>query len=181
MDLMDRDVRDLWTRGRTGWYLALVLTAWLVSSSDADSVLPTDLALQRPATSSSIENEEHDASHANDGKFDTCWRADDEPEGGPDWWQVDLGKTFELTACQITWPYDGMNYRYKVEGSADHVRWLPLSDQMRTTSRAQVQHLVFDRAGGVRYFRITIVGFDDGCCASVSEVNVFGSNEPHRR
>jgi alpha-L-fucosidase len=160
--------------------LALALGACAGKSSDAESALPTDLALRRPATSSSIENDEHDASHANDGEPETCWRADDEPEGGPDWWQVDLGKPFDLTACQITWPYVGMNYRYKVEGSADQAHWQPLSDQTRTASRDQVQHLTFDRARGVRYLRITIVGFDDGCCASVSEVSVFGSDVPHR-
>ncbi len=71
-----------------------------------------------------------------------------------------------------------MNYRCKVEGSSDQAKWVLLSDQTRTTSRAQVQRLAFEGARGIRYLRITITGFDDGCCASISEVNVFGSSEP---
>ncbi len=160
--------------------LSLLLAASTATSTAAAPAPTVDLAFRRPATSSSIENDEHDASHGNDGKPETCWRADDEPEGGPDWWQVDLGKPFALTGCQVTWPYDGMNYRCRVEGSADQVRWRTLSDQTHTASRSQVQQLTFDHARGVRYVRITIVGFDDGCCASLSEVNVFGSGEPHQ-
>ncbi len=154
----------------------VALVAWVLVGAAPSS--PADLAAGRPASASSIENDEHDASHGNDGKPDTCWRADDEPEGGPDWWQVDLGKPFDVTGCQITWPYDRMNYRFKVEGSPDQSHWLLLSDQTHTASRAQVRRLAFDAARGVRYVRLTIVGFDDGCCASVSEVKVFGSGEP---
>jgi hypothetical protein len=70
--------------------LVVALVAWVLVGAAPSS--PADLAAGRPASASSIENDEHDASHGNDGKPDTCWRADDEPEGGPDWWQVDLGK-----------------------------------------------------------------------------------------
>src|SRR5580698_3487298 len=41
---------------------------------------PVNLALHKPAYSSSIENDEHNAAQANDGDSDTCWTADDEPE-----------------------------------------------------------------------------------------------------
>ena len=65
-----------------------------------------NLALNKPACSSSIENDEHSAAQANDGDPETCWRADDEPEDGPEWWQVDLEKPFDLSGCQIRWPFD---------------------------------------------------------------------------
>ena len=80
---------------------------------------PQNLALHKPACSSSIENDDHNAARANDGDPDTYWRADDEPEDGPEWWQVDLEKTCELSGCQIRWPFDGKRYQYKVEGSTD--------------------------------------------------------------
>ena len=84
---------------------------------------PPNLALRKPASSSSIENDDHKAARANDGDPDTYWCADDEPEDGPEWWQVDLEKTCELAACQIRWPYKDKRYRYKVEGSTDRKKW----------------------------------------------------------
>lgn len=134
----------------------------------------TNLALNKPATASSIENDEHSAARANDGDPRTSWRADDEPEAGPEWWQVDLGRPLDLSGCQIAWPYDVKNYRYKIEGSADRKSWHVLSDQTNTTSRSQVQNLKFEGADGVRYVRVTITGFDEGCWASISEVKLFG-------
>jgi hypothetical protein len=136
----------------------------------------TNLALNRPASSSSIENDEHSAARANDGDDETCWRADDEPEGRPEWWQVDLGKPIDLSGCQITWPYEDKNYRCKVEGSADQKTWVLLSDQTGNKSVAQVQDLKFDKANAtsIRYVKITVTGFDEGCWASICEVKVFG-------
>jgi hypothetical protein len=140
---------------------------------------PVNLALHKPASSSSIENDEHAAAQANDGDADTCWRADDEPENGAEWWQVDLGKAGDLSGCQIIWPYDGMTYQFKVEGSADKKAWSMLDDQTTSTSRAQVRNLKFEKARGIRYVKITVTGFDDGCWASISEVKVFGSATAH--
>lgn len=134
----------------------------------------TNLALGKPATASSIESDEHSAARANDGNPRTSWRADDEPESGPEWWQVDLGNPADLSGCQIAWPYDGKNYRYKIEGSADGKRWHVLSDQTNTASRSQVQNLKFEGGSGIRYVKVTITAFDEGCWASISEVKLFG-------
>ena len=141
------------------------------------SAEPINLALHMPVSSSSIENDEHSAAKANDGDPDTSWCADDEPENGPEWWQVDLKKTFELTGCQIRWPYGGQKYQYKVEGSIDKKKWSLLSDQTKATSTSQVHDLKFTKAIPARYVRVTVTGFDDGCWASIAEVKVFG-NEP---
>jgi hypothetical protein len=138
------------------------------------SAEPNNLALHKPASSSSIENDEHSAAKANDGDPDTSWCADDEPENGPEWWQVDLEKTVELTGCQIRWPYDGKKYQYKVEGSTDRKKWSRLSDQTKSESKSQVHELKFRNADRARYVRITVTGFDDGCWASISEVKLFG-------
>jgi len=142
-----------------------------VSSAETD---PVNLAFNKPASSSSIENDDHDAAQANDGDPDTCWRADDEPENGPEWWQVDLGKPVDLSGCQIRWPYEGKKYRYKVEGSADRKNWIVLSDQTNTMSTSQVHDLKFEHAQGVRYVKVTVTGFEEGCWASICEVKVFG-------
>jgi alpha-L-fucosidase len=135
---------------------------------------PNNLALNKPASSSSIENDEHSAAKANDGDPKTCWRADDEPEGGPEWWQVDLEKPHDLTGCQIRWPFRGKNYRYKVEGSTDGKTFSLLSDQTKTTATSQVHKLKFAHARQVRYVKVTVTGLDEGCWVSISEVKVFG-------
>jgi hypothetical protein len=171
---------DIAAASRLRWAIALLIAALPVTASSNARVEPANLALNKPASSSSIENDEHAAAQANDGNTNTCWRADDEPEGGPEWWQVDLQQPRDLSACEIVWPYDGMNYRCKVEGSADGKTWLLLSDQTKSNSRLQVQNLKFDGARGIRFVRITITGFDDGCWASLSEVRVFGS-EPETK
>ena len=160
--------------------LAAVIACVLIAGAGASPgpTGPVNLALHRPASSSSIENDEHSAARANDGDPDTYWCADDEPENGAEWWQVDLGVAADLSGCQIRWPFDGMNYRFKVEGSADLKTWSLLSDQTRSTSRARFRDLPFGNAGGIRYVRITVTGFDDGCWASISEVKVFGSVGP---
>jgi hypothetical protein len=140
---------------------------------------PENLALNKPACSSSIENEEHSAARANDGDPETCWRADDEPEDGPEWWQVDLQKTFDLSGCRIRWPFAGKRYRYQVEGSADRKTWSLLSDQTKTTAASQVHDLKFQHAKQVRYVKITVTGLDEGCWASICEVQVFGLEQTH--
>jgi hypothetical protein len=135
-----------------------------------------NLALNKPASSSSIENDEHNAAQANDGDPDTCWRADDEPENGAEWWQVDLGKPIDLSGCQIRWPYEGKKYRYKVEGSADKKNWILLSDQTKTIPTLQEHDLTFENAKGVQYVTVTVTGFEEGCWASICEVKIFGKS-----
>lgn len=135
---------------------------------------PANLALNKPASSSSIENDEHNAAQANDGDPETRWCADDEPEGTPEWWQVDLQTPADLSGCQIRWPYDGKKYRYKIEGSADGKSWTLLSDQTNTTATAQVQDPKFKIVSQVRYVKITVTGVDEGCWASICEVKIFG-------
>jgi hypothetical protein len=159
---------------RPVFLLGVFLSIFSIGGRPIGSVDRVNLALHKPATSSSIENDEHSAAHANDGDAATSWRADDEPEGGPEWWQVDLEKAVELSGCQICWPYDGKNYRYKIEGSADRKNWSILSDQTNTASRSQVHNLKFENARQIRYVRVTITGFDEGCWASISEMKLFG-------
>ena len=155
---------------------SLVLALFLVSGMPIPTYAahPGNLALNKPACSSSIENDEHSAAQANDGDPQSCWRADDEPEGGPEWWQVDLERPFDLSGCQIRWPFEGKRYRYKVEGSADGKHWSLLSDQTNATATAQVHNLKFQKASQVRYLKITVTGLDEGCWASICEVKVFG-------
>ncbi len=161
--------------GRSPWFVVMVIVALSSTLHSEARFESPNLALNKPATSSSIENDEHAAARANDGNTRTCWRADDEPEGGPEWWQVDLQGRFDLSGCEIVWPYDGMNYRFRVEGSADGRTWLLLSDQTQTKARSGTRTLKFKSVRGIQFVRIVVTGFDEGCWASLSEVRVYGS------
>lgn len=136
---------------------------------------PVNLALHQPVMASSFENDEHTAAMANDGDDDTCWIADDEPEGVADWWQVDLGKPTDLVFCTIRFPYPSANYRFRMDGSVDQQNWRVICDQTQTTETAQTRGLYLQDARQIRYVRVTLTGFDEGCGAAISEVAIFGS------
>ena len=155
----------------------MALCIFAQSGKCATATTRPDIALHKPATASSIENDEQSADKANDGDDNSQWCADDEPENGAEWWQVDLLKPANVSGCQITWPYDDKQYRYKVEGSADRKTWLLLSDQTKTTIRTRVQNLSFEKPAIIRFVKITITAFDAGCWASISEVKVFGDTQ----
>ncbi len=144
-----------------------------VRSEDKPSTQPTDLAVNKPATASSTESDEHAAGKANDGDSDTRWCADG--DSTPQWWQVDLGKPATITGITIKWEFDEKQYQYVVEGSADGATWKTLSDQSASTEKKQDQTLTFKTPGeGMRYVRIRITGLDDGCWASMFDVRVMG-------
>lgn len=153
-------------------FVALML--WHASAGAAES---KNLALNKPASCSSIENDDHGAAQANDGDSESCWRADDEPESGPEWWLVDLEKPLALSGCQIRWPFPDKKYQYKIEGSADKKTWVVLSDQTRSTAKTQIHDLAFGHAKDIRYVKITITAVDEGCWPSISEVKVFGTEQ----
>ena len=135
-----------------------------------------DLALNKPATASATESDEHAAASANDGDDDTRWCADD--GSVPQWWQVDLGGPKDLTGVQIKWEMDDQLYLYFVEGSVDGKTWTTLSDQTGDkTPKTQTQVVNF-AASGIRYVRIRITGgVDDMHWASIFDVKVFGTDE----
>ena len=143
-------------------------------AAEKPATKPTDIALNKPATASATESDDHAAGKANDGDDDTRWCADG--DSTPQWWQVDLGNPATVTGCQIKWEFDKNKYQYIVEGSVDGNTWKTLSDQSKTGETKQVQSITFKTPGeGMRFVRIRITGLDDGCWASMFDVKVFGS------
>ena len=140
-----------------------------------DSLLQSDLALGKPATTSSVQTQPgFGPERANDGDASTRWCAADAQTGC--WWQVDLGQPADLSGCEITWEFNGRRYQYLVEGSADGKNWETLSDQRNTQDKEQEQHLSF-QSSGVRYLRITVTGLEKGAWASICDVKVFGKGD----
>ena len=130
---------------------------------------PDNIAFKKPAAASSSENG-NPPEAANDGDSDTRWSAGG--GGTPQWWRVDLGKSVNLTDCEILWENEA-RYRYVVEGSPDLKAWSVLSDQRQTRNASQLQKLAF-HARGVRYVRISITGLprQPTTWASICEVKV---------
>src|SRR5262249_47145614 len=130
------------------------------------TMVPEDLARGKTAIASSTESPDHSPAAAVDGNPETRWCADG--DSVPQHWQVDLGKPQDLTGIRILWEQKGVNYQYKVEGSADGRDWLTLSDQTKTDSREQDRtHPLLAR--GIRHVRVTVTGLQPGAWASIFE------------
>jgi type 1 glutamine amidotransferase len=161
---------DLVTRGLL-WAVDKLEDRYL--RADAELV-PEDLARGKPATASSTRSPDHQPGAAVDGKPNTRWCADG--DSVPQWWQVDLGKPQDLTGLRIVWEQDGVNYRFKVEGSEDGKSWTMLWDQTQSDARDQERtHDVLARE--VRFVRITVTRLQRGAWASFFEFQVFGTEK----
>ena len=136
--------------------------------------MPEDLARGKAATASSTQSPDHSPGAAVDGDPTTRWCADG--PSSPQWWQVDLGKPEDLTGIRIMWEQDGVEYRYKVEGSDDGKSWIMLSDQTKSVERDQDRTHEF-LARGIRYVRVTATGLKEGAWASIFEVQVYGAHK----
>ena len=93
-----------------------------------------------------IMEEVHDPAKdaaAIDGDPTTRWCANG-PDA-PQWWQVDLGKREDLSGIRILWEQDGVEYKYKIEGSDDGKTWIMLSDQTKSAARDQDRHYHYYR------------------------------------
>ncbi len=130
-----------------------------------------NLALNKPATADSSQNDALTPSKGNDGDEETRWCPPDGETGH--WWQVDLGKAETLTGARIFWEFDGRAYQYKMEGSADGKTWRMLSDQTGSKDHNQDQRLKF-QATGIRHVRLTVTGLQEGW-GSFWEFAVFGT------
>lgn len=137
-----------------------------------DEEIPTNVALGKIATASSEETA-HDniASKAVDGLLTTRWCAANGTAN--QWWQVDLGSTYNLSNAKIHWEFNKA-YQYKIETSIDGTTWeLAVDQTANTTSKQVVSH---DFSGTGRYVRITITGgVSNSTWASFFECQVYGT------
>ncbi|MHC5905967.1 alpha-L-fucosidase [Streptomyces sp. S6] len=134
------------------------------------SVQPADIAAGRPATASSEESAKgNTAAKAVDGSTATRWCANG--GGAGEWLTVDLGSRKSLTGVRIAWEFPAMNYRYRIEGSADGTAWSTLADLTATTATGQVQVSAFQAQA--RYVRVTVTGLPSGTWASIRSLEVY--------
>ena len=147
----------------------------LVEPQKSAAVNPTtreNLALDKPATASSTQDDSKWAGAAFDGDTESRWCAD----GGstPQWVQVDLGRREQVTGYRITWEQENSPYQYQVEGSTDGKTWRMLHDATKSTEAKQIQVQSLTPAD-VRHVRLTVTGAAEGAWASLFEFEVFGT------
>ena len=80
---------------------------------------PTDLARNRTATASSVENSSYPASAAVDGSATTRWSS---AFADPQWLRVDLGATAQISRVRLAWEA-AYGSAYQIQTSADGTTW----------------------------------------------------------
>jgi NedA-like, galactose-binding domain len=99
--------------------LCAPLLAAVLPGAQAAACGTTDLALNRPATSSSLENASFPASAAVDGNTTTRWSS---AFSDPQWLQVDLGSSQSI--CEVTLDWEAAYATaFQIQVSADGSNW----------------------------------------------------------
>jgi chitinase len=132
----------------------------------------TNLALNRPATSSSNETAAFTPNLAVDGNTTTRWSS---AFSNPQWIQVDLGATYNINRVVLNWEAAyGSGYQIQVSGSASG----PWTNIYSTTTGNGATDDLTGLSGSGRYIRMngtvraTAYGF------SLFEFAVYGSGAP---
>lgn len=138
------------------------------------------VSARRPATaSSSLAG--HPPAHATDEKIQTHWSATSGADG--EWLQIDLGSATEVHALQVNLAEEGATTlarsnvvapRYRVDGSADGVRWTVLVDRSTNDRDAPHDYVQLPSPVTTRFVRITNIRAAAGGKFSVRDLRVFG-------
>ncbi|NOU69814.1 DUF4982 domain-containing protein [Paenibacillus sp. LMG 31461] len=127
-----------------------------------------NVALNKSVTTSS-EQSENPGSNGNDGDEATRWTASEGSSG--QWWEVDLGSSYNITGSELVWASESSYYQYKIDVSEDRVNWTTVLDNTQNTS--SVERKRDQLAANARYVRITVTGVETGL-AGFKEFKVYG-------
>src|SRR6516225_767363 len=106
----------------------------------------TNIALNRPATASSLENSGFPASNAVDGNTGTRWSS---AFSDPQWLEVDLGSTQSI--CQVTLNWEAAYATaFQIQTSADNSTWTTIYSTTTGTGGTQTLSVT----GSGRYIRM---------------------------
>jgi F5/8 type C domain-containing protein/glycosyl hydrolase family 64 (putative beta-1,3-glucanase) len=130
----------------------------------------TNVALNRPATASSLENASFPASAAFDGNTGTRWSSQ---FSDPQWIQVDLGSTRAICGIQLRWE-TAFGKAYQIQTSPDAASWTTIFST--SSGPGGVENLTVTGSG--RFVRMlgTTRGTQWGY--SLWELAVFTSDSP---
>lgn len=152
----------------------------LVVSGCADGYLPSskeliingtktdgNIAIGKQCTDVAL-TKAHGPQDALDGNMSTYWIA--ESGSYPQSITVDLEETCKLSGVQQVFK-DHDNWRFKVEGSNDELRWNVLADNSGGTDGFDFKVPV---SGQFRYVKLTVLGSTKGYWAHSCEFRIFG-------
>lgn len=137
------------------------------------------LSYKKPVTASS-QVEEYGPEGLTDEQTKSFWLA--EANDDKQWVMIDLQKEAEVCAVQINYHdyqsnmygrYDGLYYRYYVEGSLDGKTWQVLVDRRRSYKDTPNDYVELAHPGKVRYVRYRNVHVPTPHLA-ISELRLFG-------
>ena len=129
----------------------------------------TDLALNKPTTSDSIQNSSYLSAYSVDGNDSTRWASD--TAGRPDWLQVDLGSSSSFGEVDINWEAAyGTNYDIQISNDAS--AWTNVLSGLNASKAGLIKH-TFSTVTA-RYLRI-FVNTSAASDSSIYSLNVFGT------
>ncbi len=128
----------------------------------------TNLALNKPATASSIQSSGVAASYAVDGSLSTRWGS---AFSDPQWIYVDLGATHSITEVKLTWE-TAYGKAYQIQVSNDASTWTTIYST--TTGDGGVDDLT-GLSGSGRYVRMYGTVRGTGYGYSLWEFAVYGN------
>ncbi|MEV0719814.1 discoidin domain-containing protein, partial [Asanoa sp. NPDC050611] len=112
-----RYVRIYGTARGTAWGYSLF--SFEVYGGGGQPPTATNVALNKPATASSVENAAFPASQAVDASTTTRWSS---AFGDPQWIQVDLGQTYSISRVRLLWEA-AYGSAYRIETSPNGTTW----------------------------------------------------------
>ncbi|MBN1409412.1 MAG: discoidin domain-containing protein [Spirochaetales bacterium] len=127
----------------------------------------TNLALNRPATSSSDENASFTANYAVDGNTGTRWSSG---FSDPQWIQVDLGTTANVSSVVLRWE-PAYATSYQIQISSDASNWTTLW----STTSGSGGNVTINVSGSGRYVRMYGTARATQWGYSLWEFEVYGS------
>jgi hypothetical protein len=113
-----RYVRMYGTRRGTEWGYSL----WSFEVYGDPATDNTDIALNRPATSSSDFSSQYVAARAVDGDSSTRWSSE---FSDPQWIAIDLGQVTVINEVRLTWE-TAFGADYEIQLSDDGINWFPV-------------------------------------------------------
>ena len=109
-----------------------------------------NIALNKPATASSVEAPEYAASYAVDGRWNSRWSS---KHSDPQWIRVDLGASYDIVRVILDWER-AYGKSYKIQVSDNDTDWTDTDVYSTTDGNGDVDNIAFSPAVSARYVRM---------------------------
>jgi hypothetical protein len=135
-----------------------------------------NVALNKNTTSQSSIDLYWDSHKANDedGSNNSCWAA----EPFPQWWEVDLGGTYNISYIVIRNYFQGSRYyHYNVQASTDQITYTTIAEKTNdnfATDKGDIYIL----STTTRYLKVNMISCSDGNGVQISDFRAYGTLVP---